>query len=102
MTVVALEENYRNQHLSVTEAERPWVEGYTLKRQSMLVDLVREAGHSNAIALAVAAWVGEKALGKRDFTPPNSRSRYRRILEEVGPPPEGQTPRRLIRSGQAA
>lgn len=69
---------------SITEAERPYIErGLTLDDQADLVERIVSLGYRYDVALAVAAWLGLKVSGATDRTGPSTRSRYRRILQEV-------------------
>lgn len=63
-----------------------------------------DAGHPPPIVNGLTGWLVAKALGERDATASDTRSRYRRILAELGPGPYGDRPpaRALRDAGFAA
>lgn len=70
----------------IQDAERPWVEGYTLRRQTELIARVRAAGYRDDTALGLAGWLAVKAADLPDRSGSPTRARYRKILREIGAP----------------
>jgi hypothetical protein len=69
----------------LTEREAPFLpetfdELLELRRQ------LRAAGHSPAVVNGVVAWLVGKAAGEPDESAATTRSRYRRILSDLGAP----------------
>ncbi|MDP9442459.1 MAG: response regulator [Actinomycetota bacterium] len=71
----------------ITAAERPWLEGFSLRRQAVLVSAARDAGFPEQVVLGLAGWLAVKAADLPDRTNGSTRARYRRLLRRLGPPP---------------
>jgi hypothetical protein len=63
---------------SITDAERPWLEAWSLPVQVQLINLVRQRA-SNDVALALAGWLTGKYAGQ-DLAGMATKASYRKIL----------------------
>lgn len=61
-----------------------------------------EAGCSSADVNGITGWIVAKAMGERDTTHANTRSRYRKILRQVGVPDPDDQPKRSRRPHRAS
>lgn len=73
---------------SITDAERPWLDAWSLPVQVQLLNLVK-ARVGNEVALSMAGWLTAKHDGQ-DLGSMATRARYRKILRELAA--EGVTP----------
>jgi hypothetical protein len=71
----------------VTAAERPWLASIdTLRGLEELRRRLVSAGHPPSLAAGLVAWLNAKKHGSPDDTSAPTRSRYRRILAQMGDP----------------
>lgn len=72
---------------AITGAERPWME--LVEHHGVLAarDELLELGLTSAIAAGIAVWLDDQ-LKRRRVSSHVTAHRYRRTLEQVGPPPE--------------
>lgn len=71
---------------NITDAERPWLEGFDVRRQATLIRLARAVGVPEQVALGLAGWLAVKAADLPDNTNGSTRARYRRLLRDLGRP----------------
>jgi hypothetical protein len=77
---------------SITNAERPWLEAWSLQTQKALLRALRDHGERNAVAFGVLGLITAKALGEPDGLSMGTRATYRKVLRDlaaagVTPPP---------------
>jgi hypothetical protein len=81
---------------SITAVERPWLDAVkTLPDLAALRRNVIGAGHPPETASGLVGWLVAKQQGDIDVTSSRTRSKYRRILVELGDPTE--SPPKTIR-----
>lgn len=70
----------------VTEVERPWIELVHVAGVMAVRDVLLERGIPTSQAAGMAVWLHDQGSRRRHVTG-NTAWRYRRSLEEIGPPP---------------